>query len=54
MLQSRVQGTLHKVKARAKSNERLYNLVYDLANAAEFSDLSEHEKMLADSVCVEH
>ncbi|QKY21354.1 methyltransferase domain-containing protein [Halolamina sp. CBA1230] len=54
MLQSRVRGTLHKVKTRAKSNERLYNLVYDLANAAEFSDLYEHEKMLADSVRVEH
>lgn len=53
MLQSRVRSTLHRAKARAKSSERLYNLVYDIANAAEFSDLYEHEKMLADSVRVE-
>jgi protein arginine N-methyltransferase 1 len=53
MLENRVRNTLQSVKARAKSNGRLYNLVYDIANAAEFSDLYEHEKMLADSVRVE-
>lgn len=53
MLQKRLQSALRGVKARAKANETLYNLVYDLANAAEFSDLYEHEKMLADTVRVE-
>lgn len=54
MLQSRVRSTLHRAKARAKSSDRLYNLVYDVVNAAEFSDLYEHEKMLADSVRVDN
>lgn len=53
MLQNRLHSALHNIKARAKANETLYNLVYDLANAAEFSDLYEHEKMLADTVRVE-
>lgn len=50
---NRFRAALQRTKARAKSNERLYNLVYDIANAAEFSDLYEHEKLLADSVRVD-
>ncbi len=36
-----------------KSNATLYNLLYDAANVQEFSDLYEHEKMLADAVRVD-
>lgn len=53
MLQNSLQTTLHRAKARAKSNDRLYNFVYDVLNAAEFTDLAEHERMLADSVRVD-
>lgn len=36
-----------------KSNKTLYDLAYSLRNSHEFSDLYEHEKMLADSVRVD-
>lgn len=35
-----------------KTNRRLYSLAYSLRNSQEFSDLYEHEKMLADQVRV--
>lgn len=36
-----------------KSNPTLYAMLYDAANVQEFSDLFEHEKMLADAVRVD-
>jgi protein arginine N-methyltransferase 1 len=36
-----------------KSNKSVYELVYDSANSQEFSDLYEHEKMLADKVRID-
>ncbi|HLW28214.1 MAG TPA: 50S ribosomal protein L11 methyltransferase [Kiloniellales bacterium] len=46
-------GLLLAGKRFVKSNPRLYGLVYGLHNSREFSDLYEHEKMLADPVRVD-
>ena len=46
-------GAARSLLRYVKSNASLFSLVYDLANAGEFSDLFEHEKMLADSVRVD-
>ena len=40
-------------KAAVKSNTTVANLLYDFSNVEEFSDLSSHERMLADSVRVD-
>jgi protein arginine N-methyltransferase 1 len=45
--------TARSVKAKAMSSERLSSLLYDSDNVGEFSNLFEHEKMLADSVRVD-
>lgn len=57
----RISQPFVKIGARAartairiiKSNPALYSLLYDAANVGEFSDLYEHEKMLADAVRVD-
>ena len=41
------------VKAKAMSSKSLSSLFYDFDNVGEFSNLFEHEKMLADSVRVD-
>src|SRR5690554_2568385 len=46
-------GLLRWAKRVVKSNRTLYDLVYSLRNSQEFSNLFEHEKMLADRVCVD-
>lgn len=45
--------TARSIKAKAMSNERLSSLLYDSDNVGEFSNLFEHEKMLADFVRVD-
>ncbi|MGB9986687.1 methyltransferase domain-containing protein [Salarchaeum japonicum] len=54
MLPQRLRRTFDQAKTRAKSSETLYSLVYDVVNAGEFSDLYEHEKMLADSIRIDN
>ncbi|HLS68307.1 MAG TPA: 50S ribosomal protein L11 methyltransferase [Kiloniellales bacterium] len=46
-------GLARAMKRVIKSNPTLYGLVYSLRNSQEFSDLFEHEKMLADPVRVD-
>jgi protein arginine N-methyltransferase 1 len=43
---------LQRLKGVLKSSQYVQNLLYDAENKEEFSDLYEHEKMLADSVRV--
>lgn len=45
--------TARAAKAKAMSSQRFSSLLYDYDNVGEFSDLFEHEKMLADSVRVD-
>lgn len=46
-------GSLRAAKRAIKANPKLYGMIYSLRNSQEFSDLFEHEKMLADQVRIE-
>lgn len=47
------KSLIKSVAAALKRNRRFANFFYNIRNADEFSDLYEHEKMLADSIRVE-
>ncbi|HRQ23960.1 MAG TPA: 50S ribosomal protein L11 methyltransferase, partial [Anaerolineales bacterium] len=53
MAQSLIRKIFIGTKKFLKSNRRLQSLFYDFKNEGEFSDLYEHEKMLADRVRVD-
>lgn len=54
MIKRIINSTIGAAKGFAKSNKIIAPMLYSIANKWEFSSLLEHEKMLADSVRVDH
>ncbi len=53
-IQPHVRSGLHTAKSWVRTNDTVKTVLYELSNVGEFSDIFEHEKMLADSVRVDN